>query len=191
MIVSAKLAESPPFSRSLDVREYRARWQNASPEERRDVVVKTARSYIGRIHHLPSSKEWVRSVVREASSAFGDAVQIPVNKNHWEWLTGRDFAAHPRMKFADIKVGMIMQMRWLCPDGRAIAHTAIAARDFVPCCENCSNRQDPTCECPSDAGFLYLLECGWRKRGLVEERRILHSFFRKTVGTHYTVYQTP
>jgi len=141
-------------------------WQRQSPANQRRAIVDSTIQDIGKFHHIPSSKEWVRSVIRLAARG---SVEIPTNRNNYSWQAAVNIISYPKYPLRKISPGMIVQMDWLCPNNKSYPHTAIVIK--------------------TDESGLIWVDCGWKNRGLVESRRILNSCFENAVGNRYTVYE--
>lgn len=144
-------------------------WRNQSQVGRRHAVVETALRDMGKLHHIPSSKEWVKSIVHSASQGLVDIPMNEKNENHFRWAPSASVATYPHRSLSDVKPGMIIQMSWFYPDGRLFPHTAIVVR--------------------AEGSGLVWADCGWQNRGRVAEHRVLDSYFKKAVGERYTVYE--
>lgn len=141
-------------------------WRNQTQAGRRRAIVETALRDIGKLHHIPSSKEWVKSVVRSASKG---AVEIPMNEGHFRWTPSTDVAAHPRRPLCDVKPGMIIQMRLIRPNHCPLPHTAIVVQ--------------------TESDGLLWVDCGWdENRSFVQTHHVSDDCFKEIVGNFYTVY---
>lgn len=156
-------ANSSTFSQEMPEKSW---WQKQTPAGKRAAVVETAIQDIGKFHHIPSSKEWVRSVVRITTRG---AVEIPANKNNYSWEAAVSIISYQKYPLCKIKPGMILQMDWLYPDNKLFPHTAIVIKTL--------------------RDSLVWVDCGWKSRGLVEDHRVLNSYFENAVGNRYTVYE--